>query len=136
MTDIFKPRIPLEDEDCEALVRWMSLKRLRFGHIANENKAESRRVAAIRGAKRYRMGVRKGVPDYVIVIPAGANRPQRLLFLEMKRKKSVPSDVSPEQREWLADLGACAGVTALVAKGYDEAVAIIERELKSQSQPA
>jgi hypothetical protein len=47
----------------------------------------------------------------------------------MKRKKAVPSDTSPEQLAWIAALNDTHGVKALVAKGYDEAVAIIEKEL-------
>jgi hypothetical protein len=85
------------------------------------------------------MGVRKGVPDYLVVIPTrgirhqldGTARGHRLLFIEMKRKNASPSDTKPEQLDWIAALGQVPGVEARVCKGYDEAVAFLEREIQT-----
>lgn len=116
---------PTEDQECEAFVQWLELRRLRFGHIPQETYTKSWRVKM----RNKRMGVRSGLPDYLIVIERPNGR--RLLFIEMKRKRSSPSNVSPAQREWIADLGLVPGVTAVVCKGYDEAVAAVEREMRS-----
>jgi hypothetical protein len=59
-------------------------------------------------------GVSPGVPDLMI--------PSLRLFIEMKRTKG--GVVSPEQNEWLAYLREC-GYTAEVARGFEEAKAII-----------
>lgn len=42
------------------------------------------------------------------------------LFIEMKRKGGVPSDVTPEQRAWLERLNA-QGYRASVAFGWEDA---------------
>lgn len=120
MTNIFKPRIPTETEDCMALVEWMELKRLKFAHVPQETYTKSWAVKM----KNRRMGVRKGVPDYLIV------HGTQVLFIEMKRKGSSPSDTSPEQIGWLKALNLVPGIKAHVCKGYDEAVRVITQELQ------
>lgn len=131
---------PTETQDCYALTEWLELQvrlgRVRcFSHVPQETYTKSWAVKT----KNRRMGVRKGVPDYLVVIPTRATRHQldgttrtmRLLFVEMKRKNASPSDTSPEQLSWIAALGQVAGVEARVCKGYDEAVAFIEREIQT-----
>lgn len=65
------------------------------------------RPAFDRGGWRTAMSGDKGYPDYVAV------KDGRLLFLEAKSERG---SVMPEQREWLAALGAVAGVTARLVK--------------------
>lgn len=117
---------PTETQDCMALVEWMEAKRLRFSHVPQETYTKSWSIKV----KNKRMGVRKGVPDYLIILPQDdRHETSRLLFIEMKRKGTSPSDVSPEQRAWLADLNDVLGVTGVVCKGLDEAIAAIEKAI-------
>jgi len=69
--------------------------------------------------KNKMSGLRRGVPDMLIILPKG-----KLLFIEMKR--STGGRTSPEQIEWIKELNNCAGVTAVQANGYEEAKKIIE----------
>lgn len=133
--NVWEPRIPTEDEDCKALVQWMELKRLRFSHIPQETFTKSWKVKA----RNKAMGVKPGIPDYIVHLPAKVSTqtgetdsPARLLFIEMKRKglDNQPSRTSPEQRAWLAMLNEVPYVCAVVCYGYDQAVAAIEAELK------
>lgn len=75
--------------------------------------------SAITRAKGYRTGVRRGFPDMTIVLKSG-----RLMFVEMKRTKG--GTVSKEQKIWIAALNLCPSVTAVVAKGFEEAVSAVE----------
>lgn len=121
-----------------ALVRWMELKRLRFSHIPQETFIPGPARFAILG-KNKRMGVRKGVPDYIIMLPGPGKDLQlgyRLLFIEMKRKgrdKTI-SDIKPEQKEWIDALNLVPGVKAMICFGYDAAVAAIESAMKSAAE--
>jgi hypothetical protein len=65
------------------------------------------------GRKMKQQGVRPGVPDLVLAIPRGGYFG---LWIEMKRQKSVPSDVSAEQRDWHEFLRA-QGYCVWVCKG-------------------
>lgn len=77
-------------------------------------------------AKQVAMGLRRGLCDLLIVykVPEHRGKGKRCLYLEMKREKG--GTVSPEQREWIDTLNECEGTTARVAKGFDEAKAIID----------
>lgn len=61
---------------------------------------------------------RAGWPDLTLVrVRVGPGSAEgRLLFLELKTERGR---VRPEQRMWLALLGACPGVTAMVARPSD-----------------
>ena len=75
--------------------------------------------------KAKREGRKKGVPDIFL---ATACRGWNGMFLEMKRQGGVPSDCSPEQKEWLARLTE-AGYRAVVAFGWEDAVKQIQEYL-------
>jgi len=74
-------------------------------------------------------GMKKGFPDVSLPVPAGGYHG---LFIEMKRKGGVPSDVSPEQREWLARLSE-QGYWTTVAFGWADAVAQIQQYLTASA---
>ena len=105
MISVHKARVPTEDEEQIALMRWAALAtpvhpelRLLF-HIPNggsRGKAEAGRFRA--------MGVKPGVPDLFLPVPRSGFHG---LFIELKRTKG--GRLSPEQEEWLY---------ALVEKGY------------------
>ena len=116
--------VPTEESDCRALTAWMTLKGLLFSHVPQETYTKSWGVKA----RNRAMGVRRGVPDYLVVVRgSGASR---LVFVEMKRKGSPPSAVKDEQRTWLNELSKVPGVTAAVCRGFDEAERLISEEIK------
>lgn len=115
-----------ETQDSEAFAQWLDLQGLRFSHIPQETFVGGRgRFATL--AKNKRMGVRKGLPDYIVVLP----EQERLLFIEMKRKGAPPSAVKPEQRDWIYELNLVPGVTAFVARGLDEAMEAVKKEMRA-----
>ena len=79
----------------------------------------------VTGAMLKREGVKKGIPDLFLACP---RRACGGLFIEMKRKCGVPSDVSQEQRQWLAKF-ISQGYQAEVCNGADEAKAVILKYL-------
>ena len=112
------PKIPLEKEECKTFAKWLEWQGVMFSHIANELYTNNWKI---RGA-RMAMGVKTGVPDYVIVLPQG------LLFIEMKRQKG--SATSKTQKEWIAALNKIPNVQANVCKGASEAIELVQRILK------
>jgi len=128
--------VPTEEQDCVAFAQWLDLHRIRFSHVPMETFTKSRRVKGRNAA----MGVRPGVPDYVIVLEKQTDGgfdgrttkfERRLLFVEMKREGASPSRVSPEQRQWIEELGTVPGVTAVVCRGYEEAVLAVKDALRN-----
>ena len=55
-------------------------------------------AGAKEGAKMVASGVKRGVPDIMLAAPRWGYHG---LFIEMKQPDGVPSDVSPEQRQWI-----------------------------------
>ena len=77
--------------------------------------------------KLKRMGVVKGLPDYIIHISAEQSicgRPL-LLFVEMKRVGGVPSDVGKEQKYRLEVMRLVEDVETYVAYGHTEAIKFV-----------
>ena len=109
--------IPTEEEECIALVEFLERSKIKYSHLAQSTYSTSWPVKM----RNKRMGVKRGVPDYLIILPESAG----LLFIEMKRKNR--GRVSPEQKEWLKSLNMLNGVEATVAYGADEAIAIIDQ---------
>ena len=65
-----------------------------------------------------RAGVKPGIPDIIVVRPAGGYAG---MALELKRPHAPPSALSAEQRRWLRTFEQC-GWYATVARGVDEAL--------------
>ena len=112
---------PLEQAECRTFVEYLELLQKQgkiglFTHSSNETYTKSWKIKN----RNKAMGVRAGMPDYLICLPAH----KTLLFIEMKRVKG--GTLTVEQKAWLKMLNEC-GVIALVAKGFDEANAILER---------
>jgi hypothetical protein len=75
-------------------------------------------------------GMKKGFPDISLPVAAhGWNG----LYIELKRKDGVKSDVSKEQRQWLTDLEE-QGYQAVVCFGWESAAWVIEEYLGMQEQ--
>lgn len=73
--------------------------------------------------RNRQMGVKRGVPDLMLPIPAG---PYHGLFIEMKAKKGR---LSRQQKDWIKALNQL-GYLAVVAFGWEEAKCEIENYLK------
>lgn len=108
---------PKEDDECYTFVAWLELKKLKFSHVPNSTFTKNWAVKM----KNKRMGVRPGVPDYIIVTKKG------LLFVEMKRLKG--GVVSEFQKDWIASLNACRGVEAKICRGNQEAIDFVSEFL-------
>jgi hypothetical protein len=76
--------------------------------------------------KMKKAGMKRGIPDVILPIP---NQGYHGLFLELKRKTGVLSDLSPEQQWWIERLTET-GYKAAVAFGWVEAVSLIADYLK------
>jgi len=111
--------IPLEEAEALLFASWLRQQGLIFTHIANERKTH---IAL--GAKLKRMGLCKGFPDYLVIVPI--EKKKYIVCIEMKRKLKSLSQVSPKQKEWLAALQECEEVESYVAYGADEAIQFIE----------
>jgi hypothetical protein len=119
--------IPTEAEEAKTLVAYLRVRGYKFTHIPNETggSMEARR----RAIRMKQQGTAKGVPDYMILIP-GSEGNGLLLAVEMKRTKG--GTLSPEQREWIDALNALGqNVAAVVCKGADEAITVIEQYRKA-----
>jgi len=110
-----KKTFPSEQFEAECLVRYMDSKNLLFSHINNEQFTRSWAIKA----KNKRSGVRKGIPDYLVIVN------NHLIFIELKKQKG--GRVSPEQKMWIEALTAC-GVDARVCEGFEKARAFIEEK--------
>lgn len=123
---VAKKRARPEQDAGKALVKWMDalvlpngLKPgLFFCHIPNGGFRDP-----IEAAIFYGQGVRKGWPDYLLLLPRG---PFHGLVLELKAEQGNKPD--PEQLEILGRLEA-AGYAARVAWGFEEARHAIESYL-------
>lgn len=82
-------------------------------------------------AKMRAEGVRKGYPDYLLDV---ARQGFHGLRIELKRQRFSPSDVKPEQREWIDRLRK-AGYRAEVCGGWEEAWAVICDYLGIEARP-
>lgn len=117
--------IPTEAEEAKTLVAYLRIRGYVFHHSPNEtgHSDEARR----RAVRMKREGTSAGFPDYTII--AGGH----LIFIELKRRKKAYA--SPEQKAWIAALNEVSNVQAFVARGAEEAIAIIEKYAPRQ-QPA
>ena len=78
----------------------------------------------MREAKRLKeTGCKKGFPDVFVYEPRGGHHG---LSMELKRPKG--GRVSPDQKRWREELEE-RGFLATIARGYDEAVAIVTEYL-------
>ena len=110
--------IPTEDDECFDLVAYLQERQdngtvCLFTHIPNETFTKYWSVKT----KNRMLGVRKGFPDYVVILPTG------IKIIEMKRSRG--GVVSAEQSEWIELLNHF-GIETKVCKGFIEAKDFLE----------
>lgn len=109
--------IPYEDAEQIELARWLDARKVLWFHCPNGSLA-----APQYRAKLARLGVKKGVPDIIILdVPPGL--PWIGVAIEMKRQKG--GSVSKEQKAWLMAMLE-RGWFAFVAKGASAAIKELE----------
>jgi len=111
-----KEIIPLEKIEQQILVHWLELNNYTFTAIRNESDTHS----FYSWVKRKKSWVKKGVPDFLIILKRNS-----ILFIELKRKKKSLSKVSKEQKEWISFLNKCKNVEAVVAYWAENAIKLI-----------
>lgn len=114
----------LERTEQQALFQWatfMERKEPRL-RLLNASLNGMRASSIHQAVAAKKSGMKKGYPD--VFLPVAA-RGWNGLFIEMKRRDGVASDVSPEQRQWLADLTE-QGYQAVIAFGWEQAARLIE----------
>ena len=124
-------KLPKEEEEQKALVKWLRNNGYFFFAAKNENNQSyaNRRNAAIHETKARAMGKVKGVSDLVIFLE------DKILFMELKRQKpilksgkrgkakNVPSE---EQKSFLDNVAGFKYAIASVAYGCDLAIETIK----------
>ena len=113
MNYLLKP----EEQECVKLVAY--LEKLKkdgqiavFTHTANETYTKSWKQKN----RNKAMGVRPGIPDYIIVTKT------YVLFIEMKREKG--GVVSIDQKKWISSLNEKVS-QAVVCRGFEQAKKVI-----------
>lgn len=104
-------KIASEDYESTCFARWLATQKdVLYSHIPNETPTSMQAAMRLKA-----LGVRRGVPDYVIVHKATGDT----LWIEMKRVWG--GRTSADQRKWLGALP-----NALVCRGYREARRSVE----------
>jgi hypothetical protein len=114
-----QPHIPTEAEEQSRLVRDVRALGMPIFSIPNASKR-----TLWGGQKERALGLLTGMPDLMMPVARGGYHG---LFIEMKRL--IRSKLSLRQKECLAMLSA-QGYRAVVARGYDEAIMIVNEYLK------
>lgn len=112
-----------EDGEQLALIQWCALSNypeLKWLHHSPNGGSRNKRE----GAKFKAMGVKRGFPDLILLLPC---RQYAGLLIELKKIKG--GVVSSEQDDWQTHLNEV-GYYATVCKGWIEAVSCLEWYLK------
>ena len=120
---------PLERHEQSAFVDWLEAQGLLFSATAQSTYTTSWNQKRL----KHVTGLRKGVPDMLVLIPKDKSKDGGgyCLFIEMKRLKG--GSVSKEQRVWLDSINALETpyTQAYIAKGSAEAIKTVSHYLKS-----
>lgn len=112
---------PLEDLECYAFADWLHHTGLTFTHIANGQWQPSWKQRI----KYSRIGVRRGFPDYVVIIPQERSIHSRALLLAIEMKRIKGGKVEPEQIEWQRAINQIEDCQAFICRGADEAISTV-----------
>ena len=118
-------KVPFENYEAEEFAKWLRNNWYKFTHIANESGQKGTRNIIIMMARKKRMWVSPWFPDFCIVLKRGS-----LCGIELKRRQPVlkngtlgvaPSEVSPQQEEWIAVLDAIDNISASICYWWEDA---------------
>lgn len=110
-----------EHDICVTLCQYLQLKHPKVWAVTFHVPNEGKHTTYYR-AKQATIGVKSGVPDYMIAIAKGAYHG---MFLEMKTKKG---QISVNQNKWIEKLSQ-QGYLATIARGIDDAIEQVEMYL-------
>ena len=127
-----KAPVPLEHDEQAQWFAWLranhpKIEALTYA-IPNQGVSGSKGRTVRYGAKRKREGLKKGVPDVFIAWPTKTHHG---MYIEFKRQKFKPSQVKPEQHEWIERLTA-KGYAAVVCGGCDSAKTAVKMYLEGE----
>jgi hypothetical protein len=111
---------PTEEMEQRKLAQYLDARGLLWCAVPNGGHRNP-----IVGARLKAQGVKPGVPDILIFTPPRGMFGIVGVAIELKRANGVPSDLTPEQKQWLRDLEAvswCAGAMY----GADDAIRKLE----------
>lgn len=108
---VLKARPPKEAFEHQRLCMYLDSRGYKWSHIASESSSKAQRI------KNARMGLKPGLPDFLIILPSTSKGQvvDQLVFVELKRLRG--GRTSPEQKDWIAALNA-AGIPAAVCAGF------------------
>jgi len=122
--------IPTEENEQVYLCHWLDLKGLKYTAIPNSTFSKSWSVKN----RNTRMGVRRGFPDLIVLIPPerAVDGTGRFLAIELKRTKG--GTISKEQREWIDAINGVRvpGLWAAVCAGADAAMEMVDSCMKGE----
>lgn len=125
---------PTEHDEQVALIRWADLTPWRGGHVGDylaaipngaaltQRRSSSGGRFSLQAAKLKAEGLRPGVPDLMLMIPA---KGYHGLFIELKRCRKGLSRVRPEQLIWQERLQE-QGYRSEICYGAQEAIDLIK----------
>lgn len=108
-----------EEQEQAVVAQWLEWHNVVWFHPPNEG----RHKPAYRKKQRA-LGMKRGVPDIMVVQPPPRCPDKNGLAIELKRTKG--GQVSAAQHQWLDTLKACGWVVA-VCRGADAAIELLEK---------
>ena len=122
---------PLERQEQSAFVDWLEAQGLLFSATAQSTYTTSWNQKRL----NHVTGLRKGVPDMLVLIPKDKSKDGegQCLFIELKRAKRSLSTVSDDQQAWhdaINELGVL-NIQCYICYGSAEAIKTVSHYLKS-----
>jgi len=108
--------VPTEDQECIWIAEYLEEKAITKGWVYTKTTQETYTTSWAQKKKNKLMGLKKGLLDYIIVIPGDIVN--ILVFAEAKRTKG--GVLSEDQKKWIAALKGCFKVVVFVAKGFED----------------
>lgn len=130
--------LPTEAQEQQALVKWLTLKKIFHFAPINENQHSSlnKKFAIQNEAKAKSMGKLTGTSDLIIMLPT------KILFIELKRQRKRLKDgsysktlpkTSDAQKAFLEKTSTYPYARSVVAYGWKEAMNYIEAVQREES---
>lgn len=132
---------PKEEHESIAFSNWLRIMGLPHHHSANEVPLQKRVGTKANGkplwerswgtlSKMYRMGVSKGFPDHLVIIPPERSFNGRALLLVIEMKRMKGGRATREQKEWLKSFREIRDVESFICAGFEVAKAKVEEYIR------